>query len=72
MTSNATDDNIVQMTIAVSVGKLNLLSQNTYRPISDQMVGMPIWWIGPPVCPHDSGSIVVHIDVIIKAIAVQA
>jgi hypothetical protein len=72
LTSNPTDHVEVQTTVPIGISKLNVPRRNGLAGVGDQMGETPGWRICPEVFPPDRGTFFIDIDVVVKAIAVQA
>lgn len=71
-TGSTTNNDIVQATIAVCIGKLNILGTDADWAIRDQVRDVPGWRVSSPIPPHHDSSFVADIEVVIQAVTVQA
>lgn len=69
---HSADHNVVQFAIAIGIGKVNILRNNPCWPVSNQCGRPPGNWQSVHVLPPHGSPIVVHVDVVIKAVSVQA
>jgi hypothetical protein len=67
--SRATKYHIVETTVSVGVSELDLLCENA-NSIGNQRGRAVLWWIGALEPPHYCSPLVIHVEVVVKAVAI--